>query len=134
MANSSQFQCGKSYDFTTYAPAFLGSFTNVQVIGVVSAPLAAAYLDIYAAHANVFGSLPQGSAANDASKYDYVIVRMSNGTDVALGLPWIDGSTVQLRERGRLTIDIDDVGPDDVETIRLALSANGFKISAVNFT
>lgn len=126
MANSNQFNLGSVYDLTTFAPALLGTFRNVRVEGIVDHRTASQYIDPAAYHANVYGTLPENSAPNDYRRYYYLIVLLPNGTRTALGLPWIDGASIELKERNKITVSISDVGPDDIERIKLALSSNGY--------
>lgn len=127
MANSNQFNLGSVYDLVTYAPALLGTFRNVRVEGIVDHRTASQYIDPASYHANVFGALPENSAPDDYRRYYYLLILQPNGTRTALGLPWIDGTTVELKERNTITIRVDDVGPDDIEKLKMALSANGYK-------
>lgn len=132
MANSSQFNLGSVYDLTTFAPALLGTFRNVRVEGIVDHRAASQYIDPAAYHANVYGTLPANTAPNDYRRYYYLILLMPNGTRTALGLPWVDGSTVTLKERNKITIHVEDVGPDDIENLKLALSANGYRAVTID--
>lgn len=132
MANSTQFDLGSVYDLTTYAPALLGTFRNVRVEGIVDHRTAGQYIDPAAYHANVYGTLPENSTPNDYRRYYYLILLLPNGTRTALGLPWVDGNTVTLKQRNKITIHIEDVGPDDIEELRLALSANGYTAVSID--
>lgn len=131
MATSEQFKLGSVYDFITYAPSVLGNFKNVRIEGIVDHRAAYQYADVAAMHANVYGSLPEQSAPNDFRKYYYVIVLQPNGTRLAIGLPWIDVGSVELKERNRVRVTIEDVGPDDLPSIKRMLSANGYHSTEV---
>jgi hypothetical protein len=56
---------------------------------------------------------------------------MPNGTRTALGLPWVDGNTVVLKERNKITIHVEDVGPNDIEELKLALASNGYRAVSI---
>lgn len=131
MATSDQFQMGSAYDFITYAPSVLGSFKNVRVTGIVDYRGAQQFIDPAAYHANVFSSLPANSAPDDHTRYYYLVVVQSNGTRTAVGLPWIDAASVVLKERGRATIGVEDVGPDDMARLKRALVSNGFIVGSI---
>lgn len=131
MANSDQFELGAMYDFTTYAPTVLGTFRNVRAVGVVDHNGAQQYIDPAAAHANVYGSLPANSAPDDHTRYFYLVVTQTNGLRTAIGLPWIDGSSVQLKERGRAIVTLEDFGPEDMSRLRMALASNNFTVGNI---
>jgi hypothetical protein len=131
MATSEQFQMGSAYDFITYAPSVLGSFKNVRVTGIVDYRGAQQYIDPASYHANVFSTLPANSAPDDHTRYYYLVVVQSNGTRTAVALPWIDGASVAIRERGRATVSLEDVGPDDLDRLRRSLAHNGFVIGSI---
>lgn len=126
MATSDQFQMGAAYDFITYAPSVLGSFKNVRVTGIVDYRGAQQFIDPAAYHANVFSTLPSNSAPDDHTRYYYLVVVQPNGARTAVGLPWIDGASVTLKERGRAIVTVEDFGPDQMERLKRALVSNGF--------
>lgn len=131
MATSDQFKLGSVYDFTTYAPGVLGTYRNVRVEGIVDHRTAFQYVDPAALHANVYGSLPANSAPNDFRQYYYLVVLQPNGTRLAVGLPWIQGTSIELKERNRIRAVIEDVGVDDMERVKRALQSNGFTVGEV---
>lgn len=132
MASSDQFNMGAMYDFTTHAPAVLGSFKNVQAAGIVDHRGAQQYIDPAARHANVYGSLPENTAPDDHTRYYYLVVVLSSGARTAVGLPWIVTDSVQLKTRGRANISVEDVGPEDMENIKRALVSNGFIVGKID--
>lgn len=131
MARSDQFELGSRYDFTTFSPAIFGNFNNVLVNAITDYRMAFKYIDVAARHVDVFGYLPPGTAPNDFTKYPYLIITTPNGNTTALGLPWIQEGSVMLRGRSRIRVTIEDVGPDDIEKVREALSSNNFTVSEV---
>lgn len=131
MATSEQFKLGSVYDFVTYAPSVLGTFRNVRVEGIVDHRTAFQYGDVAALHANVFGSIPENTAPNDFRQYYYLVVLQPNGTRLAIGLPWIDANSIELKTRNRIRVVIEDVGVDDMPAVRRMLAANGFNSSEV---
>lgn len=127
MAGSNDFTMGSVYSFNTYAPALLGTFENVRVEGIVSHSDVRKYIDPATMHANVYSSLPENSTPNDYTKYYYLVVKQSNGTFTAIGLPWIDATSIVLKDRNTAYITVDDIGPDDIPLIKEALAANGYR-------
>jgi hypothetical protein len=131
MATTNQFTMGAMYDFTTHAPAVLGAFRSVKVTGIVDYRGAQQYIDPAARHANVYGSLPANTAPDDHTRYYYLVVVQTNGSTTALGLPWIVSDSVQLKERGRISVSIEDTGPEDMANIKRALISNGFTVGKI---
>lgn len=131
MATSNQFDLGAMYDFTTHAPTTLGSFHNVKAAGIVDYRGAQQYIDPAARHANVYGNLPANTAPDDHTRYFYLVVVQSNGGRTAVGLPWIVGDSVQLKQRGLIHVSVEDAGPEDMENIKRALVSNGFTVGKI---
>lgn len=134
MATADQFEFGAVYDLVTYAPNVLGTFKGVRVFGIIDSQGAYAYIDPAARHASVYSSLPSGAAENDFRSYYYVLLEYPNGTKTALGIPWIDGAQVTKIDYYSARVIIEDVGPDSLEQIRLALQSNGFQVGSLELT
>lgn len=130
MASSNQFEIGAVYDFITYAPSILGTYKNVRVEGIVNHTASRYYIDPAAMHANVYSTLPEGTI-NDYRQYNYLMVKTTSNNIYALGLPWIDGDSVVRKSFQKAYVTIEDVGPEDVEKIRLALVSNGYTPSKI---
>jgi hypothetical protein len=122
---------GSAYDFITYAPSVLGSFSNVRVTGIVDYRGAQQFIDPASYHANIYSSLPENTAPDDHTRYYYLVVVQTNGSRTAVGLPWIDGASVLLKDRGRAVVSIEDIGADDMSRLKQALSSNGFTIGSI---
>lgn len=130
-ARPEDFELESLYDFTTFAPTILGTFRGVRVKGIIDHQLAFNFIDPAAMHANVYSSLPQDQVPDDFRKYSYLVLTMPNDQKTAVGLPWIERSSVEKRGRGKATIVIDDVASSDLSKVQKALSSNGFKVSSV---
>lgn len=129
MATKEQFDLGATYTFITHAPAVLGVFRNVKVEAILDWRTAQQYGDPAAMHANVYGTLPENTAPNDFRRYYYLLILTTNGTRTILGLPWIDGDSVEVNEHQRAVLTLENIGVDDLPRIRNMVSANGFTLS-----
>lgn len=133
MTPTSAFAVKKLYNFTLYPAEFLGTdWKNVLVQAVVDYETIRTFADVTALHEQVKPFLP-GDVPNDPSKYDWMIVRTSNGTKAYLGIPWVNAATIEEVSKSRVEILIDDVDSSEIDNIRQMLSQNGyanFKITA----
>lgn len=125
MAEKTQFEINRHYNFNVHAVSILGIQRNVEVLGVVDHETASLFNDVAALHTNVYSSLPEGTVQDDYRAYSYLIFKTTNGSKVAYGLPWIDGDSVEVIGIKSAFITIPNVGADDVENIRKALIAIG---------
>lgn len=117
--------------FDVYPSSIIGAqFRDVKVTGFLDRDTAAFWIDPESMHINVYPTLPSG-VPDDPSQYTYVKLKHPNGNISVIGLPWIREDTIQTTERGRLKIEVEDVGPRDQETIRKALAANGYRAAKV---
>lgn len=132
MSSITNFQLGAKYNFVVY-PTVLGTFKNVKIEGFVDYATAGNYIDVPAMHANVFGSIPTGLCPNDPRQYNYLLIRLSNGTQTAIGLPWISESTIELVESKRCIIVLEDESSERASILRSALAAVGGKVTSIQF-
>lgn len=76
-------------------------------------------------HANVYGSLPNGTP-NDPDAYMYVRIEFSNGNRQILGIPWIKESSIVVSNYSVINARISGVTPADWDQILALLGANGY--------
>lgn len=123
---------GNTISFEVYPASILGTrFDNVKVMGTFDKDTARMWIDPDAMHVNVFPTLPSG-VPDDPNQYQFVKLKHTNGSITILGVPWIREDTIQISQKGTLTVTVNDVGPADRDRIIRALSANGYKTSAVS--
>lgn len=132
MATKNDFDIGSTYNFSVY-PSILGLFNGVVVEGIVDYKGASFYIDPHTLHVNVFSSIPAGLCPDDPTQYHYIVVKQPNGSQTAIGLPWIDSGTIELQQRTDCHLTLLDVSPDKLELIREMCSANSFTIGSVRF-
>lgn len=119
---------GKFVSFTVYPAGYLGSnFTNVKILGIISPATARIFADIDAQHANIYPSLPVGfNQPGKQNTYNYVHVRLQDGQETVLGLPWINMSTYVVLQNLKYVVTLNNVQSGDVSRLRNALLRNGF--------
>lgn len=123
---------GNTLSFEVYPAAVLGArFDNVKVMGVFDKDTARMWIDPDAMHVNVYPTLPE-STPDDPSQYQFVKLKHSNGHITILGVPWIREDTIEISQRGTLTLSVKDVGPVDKDRIVRALAANGYQVDKLS--
>lgn len=127
-------QIGQRFSFEVYPTSIIGNnFQDVRLEGILSARAAASYgVDIEALHANVYPTLPQGSAPNDPFQYSYIRIQYPSGEYAVLGIPWIRQESIAISNGGKLTLSFEDKTQVDLDRILMALSSNGYRPDAVN--
>jgi hypothetical protein len=85
------------------------------------------YIDPPSMHVNVKPTLPSGSP-DRYDRYNYAKIKLPNGKVTCVGLPWIIESTITILSNVSFKVEITDVTAEDYETLRNALTANGFNM------
>lgn len=126
MASINALKLGDTVSFDVYPSAILGtSFKRVKVLAILDMDSARQWIDPVAMHINVYPTLPEGTP-NRPSDYYYVKIRLPNGQVTCLGLPWIREETITVHDQTTMRVTIENIGPEDVERVIKALSANGY--------
>jgi hypothetical protein len=116
--------------FDLYPAHALGtSIKNAKVLGIFNAQTAMQLgFDAPALHAIVFPTLPPGTP-NGADKYQYVYLKLTNGTKTFIGIPWIKESTYVVEMVRTVALYIENISPDQQNQAILALSAIGLTVA-----
>lgn len=131
MSALSQLTIGSTVSFDVYPAAIIGSsFDDVKVLAILDMDTAGFWIDPIALHINVKPSLPDG-VPDDPQDYQYLKLKHPNGNIEVIGVPWIREDTISHSQSGTLVITVDNVGPEDRDTIVRALSANGYRAASV---
>jgi len=69
-------------------------FTDVILVGLLSADNARLFADPYITHRNVYPLLDPGTVPDNADAYPFVVVKFNNGTFYTIGEPWIAPGTL----------------------------------------
>lgn len=117
-------------------PTILGTqFKKVKIMSRLDADTTRFFnFDPISMHANVYPTLPAGTVPDDAYKYYYLKLQLPNGTITIVGIPWIKADTIRLETSSKITIEVEDVTPDDLPIIVEALAANGYQAAKVNIS
>lgn len=117
--------------FDVYAPQILGNgYGNVKLLGIMDSESArvSTGTDLQARHTAVYPYLPTGSTPDNYQSYGYAVVQTQNGSRVAVGLPWINMSTLVVIAVKSYRITVTDVRPDDATEMAKILVARGFNV------
>jgi hypothetical protein len=119
-------------NFSLVAPQVLGNgYEGAQVLGTVDASQALTISpNIPTVHADIYNVLQPLGVANDYTSYPYVVLLLSDGNRIALGIPWCVDASLVIQQTQTMTIVCQTQSPEDQNTVRIALSAAGIK----NFT
>lgn len=119
-------QLKQTYTFEVYPNALLGNgFKNVTVLAIMDQETANQQIDTQAMHVQVKPTLPVGSPSRP-SDYNYVKLRLANGTTTIIGIPWIKQDTIVQVTSSVIRAVIAGVTPADVPRVRNCLVQNGF--------
>ncbi len=119
-------KAGNNVNFNVKTTVIKSSFNNVTVEGVVTASIAQSIADVKSLHLQVRPYI-QG-LPNNFDDYGYVIVRMPNNKKEVIGLPWITESSIQISQKRKYQLILEEVEPEQVEIIRNTLVNRGVKI------
>lgn len=124
---------GATVDFVVEAPEILTTgFTNVMINAVLDMATAQSLgLDVLALHTNLYPMIKDKGYPDDPSSYDYIRVTKENGVITILGVPWIKEASIAVKQRSRITVDVPDVGTNDILIIKAALESNGYPQAVV---
>jgi len=76
-------------------------------------------------HANIYSSLPPGTT-NNYQSYNYLLIKLSDGTSTEIGLPWVVVSSLSRTVRETMVISIPDRDASEISTIISLLSSRGY--------
>jgi hypothetical protein len=128
------YQLGQVLSFDVYPAVVLGNnFENATVLGLLDPGSANQVIDIVSNHAAVYPYLPAG-VPNDPTQYNYVKIRTQSGKITALGMPWINESTITATTNQVITAVIQGVTTSDIQGVQNALISNGYNNFAVSIT
>lgn len=122
-----EFKVSHSYSFDVYPSPILGTgFSNCTVLSIMDHDSAALQVDTMALHAQVYPYLPTGTP-DDPTLFTYLKIRLPSGDTTILGSSWVNMATVQEITRTTIVATIKNVTPNDLDTVRRVLLANGFE-------
>ena len=122
-----EFKVSHSYSFDVYPSPILGTgFSNCTVLSIMDHDSAALQVDTMALHAQVYPYLPTGTP-DDPTLFTYLKIRLPSGDTTILGSSWVNMATVQEITRTTIVAAIKNVTPNDLDTVRRVLLANGFE-------
>lgn len=124
---------GAIVDFNVVAPEILGEgFTSCKITSVLDEDDANRLgLDVKAMHQNLYPLVKANGIPDDPSAYDFVKVTKVGGSTAILWVPWIIESTIAPVSRNKIQVIIEDVGANDVATVKAALESNGYPSAVV---
>lgn len=102
-------------------------FNYVKVIAVIPAMVADRFgVDVYSLHAQVSRLLPEGSIAENADNYDYLVVELMDGTTRVVGLPWILPDSIRVHVSQKVAFVVTDIEDNHISQIRDVIARYGY--------
>ncbi|WP_233875053.1 phage DNA polymerase-associated SH3 family protein [Paraburkholderia adhaesiva] len=124
---SYDYQIGQVLTFDVYpAPVLGNNFQNVTVQGILNQESANQVVDTVGLHIKVWPWLEPQGTPNDPSQYNYIKIKTQSGSVTALGMPWINESTIQAITSQTITALISNVTASDIQGVQNALISNGY--------
>lgn len=115
---------GKVVSFEVFPNLILtDNFNNLIVTGITTASQARKIRDVAALHVSVFPTLPPGTP-NNYEAYPYLTFQRADGTAGVVGIPWINASTLLVRNGVTIQIKLRNRSLNDVDNVRKVLAAN----------
>lgn len=102
------------------------SFDNVKLVAVLDADTAKSLIDPITLHRNVYPALPVGTCPDDAFAYNYIKVQLADGNYTAVGLPFVDQTTLVKHESTTAELRVHNVQTTDLQRLKDHLAAGGF--------
>lgn len=117
---------GKIVSFDTYAQYLLGtSYKRCKVLGILDVDSARHLADVEAISVAIYPALPTGTP-KDYRNYQYLKVRLTNGTDTVVATKWIKENTLVVHNDVAIQVNIRGINPSDINKIRGILQAYNY--------
>ena len=97
-------------------------------MGSLDADSAKALIDPYTLHRNIYPMLAQGTAPDDPTQYYYIKVKLPNGQFTAVGIPWINPTTIEQRDSSTAVVRIQNISSTDLTRLRNHIAAAGWTL------
>lgn len=128
------FEIGKVYTFNTKSPVFLGAvIERAKLKSIVDIDVARTMTPIDQLWAQIYPTLPTGTPNTPKASIYYVFEGL-NKTRIVVADVWVVESSIQVIEHVTITATIPSASLNDVDVVRLALSAAGLKDFAITIS
>lgn len=124
-------QIGKTISFRLIPESVISDdFTDVVLEGIVAWDQVK-FIDPAELHVKVYPTLPAGTP-NDFRAYHYAIIRLpTEEKTTAVGLPWIDPTSVKTASKTDIVVTITGAGVSDIDNIRSLLQSRNYTVSNI---
>lgn len=120
-----EFEINKVYNFNTTSPTLLGTkVVEATFKGSVTAAVARRFAAIDQMYKNILPTLPEGTPVN-VDDTTFYIFDGQNGKELILSSVWISESSITLVDHVTIVATLVNASIEDVEKVRIALSAAG---------
>ena len=124
MADISSLKPGQVLSFELNTNLLASEYRNVVLEAIITYRQARKIEDVDATHANIIGSLPEGTPKS-AREYNYLHIVMPSGEERAVGIPWIK-YPINVISTQIIDVRVRGMAVDDAAIVAKALRAYGF--------
>jgi len=103
-------------------------FENAQAVAMVDADTAKSLIDPHSLHRNIFPLLSPGTCPDDPFAYFYLKVKLPNGRYTAVGVPWINLTTLEKRNSSTAQVMIGNISSTELVRLKDHLAAGGWSL------
>ena len=103
-------------------------FENAQLVAVLDADTAKSLIDPYTLHRNIFPLLEAGTSPDNPESYTYIKVKLANGKFTAVGMPWINQTTIEKRDSSTAQITVGNISSTELQRFKDHVTAGGWSV------
>lgn len=116
---------GKTASFRLHSAAIIPiDFTSVVILGIGGYEVVP-FIDPASLHVSIYPTLP-AETPNDYRLYQYAIVRLPNGVVTAVGLPWIDETSLKIETNSNVELVVPNADATDISKLKVILAGHGY--------
>lgn len=127
------FQVNQHYSFTLILSGILPvEVNNVKIKSFIDGYTAERLgYNVVSKHTTMFPLIDQIRYTDNAMEQMYVEVEYPDGQRDCFGESWVVADTVRLHTKNTYIVEFEDLKPEELNVLRSALEANGFKPSRI---
>lgn len=134
LVNRSDLNIGDVVSFSIYGNGIVADISEGTIVSFSSGDILRNAAGAAANHANLYPVLPNldsDPTPNDYTKYQYLVIRTTDGSVVEIGDPWIVSNTISRMVRATARVTIGDFDSSRLPILMEALSVYGFGVPIV---
>lgn len=132
----SQLVIGDIISFNTYGTGTVNNVSNGTLLAFESGAALRNPTVAAVNHANIYSSLPivVPPTSNDYTKYNYLLIQLSDNSIIEIGEPWIDPISLTRLVRQTATIILTDFDASNLASLSELLQVNGYTSTSITLS